>query len=199
MVAIALAARLRGRLAWSDAAFPLLLLSPVHWETLTLTPFLGAQILPLLLTILLAYAWGAAGPTTRILGVGLLGPLTLFSGYGFCGAPVTIGLALLLWLRSGKEGAQADRRPAMLILLIMAVATAIFAVGYHWATGTGNWRFPVPNWWDYPRFCALMFTSLLGWRAVSVASVAAGSVLLSLVVFAFLAATAMIWRRHATA
>ncbi len=199
IAAITLAVRLRGRLAWSDAAFPLLILGPIHWETLTFTPFLGAKILPLLLTILLAYSWSAASPVMRILGVGLFGSLTLFTGYRFCGAPVTIGLALLLWLRPEKAEAQTDRYAAMLILLIMAIATAIFAVGYHWSTGTANWRFPVPNWWDYPRFCALMFTNLLGWRAISAGSVAAGSMLLGLVALAFLAATAKIWRRQAPA
>ncbi len=199
VVAITLAVRLRGRLAWTDAAFPLLLLSTVHWETLTFTIFLGAKILPLLLTLLLACAWSADGRVARALGVGLFGSLTLFTGYGFCGAPVTIGLAALLWLRPAKENTQADRRVAAVILVILAVAVARFAVGYHWSTGTGNWRFPVPNWWDYPRFCALMFTNLLGWRAITAASVATGAVLLSLVVAAFLITTLRIWQRQATA
>jgi len=198
LVAIALAVRLRGRLAWTDAAFPLLLLSPVHWETLTFTTFLGAQILPLLLTLLLAYAWGATSRITQILGVGLFGPLVLFTGYGFCGAPVTIGLAMLLWLRPDRETARADRRSAMLILLLMGAAMALFAHEYHWSPGKEDWRFPVTNWWDYPRFCALMFTNLLGWRAISVTSVTAGAVLLGLVAAAFLRATMRIWRRHAT-
>jgi hypothetical protein len=135
LVAIALAARLRGRLAWTDAAFPLLLLSPVHWETLTFTTFLGAQILPLLLTLLLAYAWSATSRITQILGVGLFGPLVLFTGYGFCGAPVTIGLAMLLWLRPDRETAPADRRSATLILLLMGAAMALFAHKYHWSPG----------------------------------------------------------------
>jgi len=198
MVAITLAVRLRGRLAWTDAAFPLLLLSPVHWETLTFTTFLGAQILPLLLTLLLAWVWGATSRITRILGVGFLGPLALFTGYGFCGAPVTIGLALLQWLRPDRETAPADRRSATLILLLMGGAAALFACDYHWSPGTENWYFPVTPWWDYPRFCALMFTNLLGWRAISVASVTAGAVLLGLVAAAFLTSTIMIWQRHAT-
>jgi hypothetical protein len=86
IAAIALAARLRGHLSWSDAAFPLLLLGPIHWETMVFNPNLAHSILPLLFTLLLAYAWGPAGPVTRVIGVGVFGTLTLFTGYGSCGA-----------------------------------------------------------------------------------------------------------------
>lgn len=199
MVALGLSTRLRGRLSWTDAAFPLLVLSLVHWETLTFTTFPGAQILPLLLTLLLAGAWSIDRPVIRTLGVCLLGPLTLFSGYGMCGAPVTIGLALLLWLRPGAENKRADRQSALAILISMAVAAALFATDYGFSSGTGNWRFPVPNWWDYPRFCALMFTNLLGWRAITPASTVAGAGVLVLVLAAFFTVTNLIWRRQATA
>ena len=199
IVAIALAAKLRGRLSWTDAAFPLLLLSPIHWETMTYTPNLAHSILPLLFTMMLAYAWGPASPATRTIGVALGGTLTLFTGYGSCGIPATIGLALLRWLRPGREETRTDRRQALLILLILGGAAVVFAYGYHWDRGTPGWRFPVTNWWDYGRFGALMFTSLLGWRALSPASTAAGSVVFGLVLIAFLAAAAAIWRRHATA
>jgi hypothetical protein len=197
-VALALAARLRGRLAWTDAAFPLLLLSPLHWETLTFTIFVGAKILPLLLVLLVAWAWSTDRCVARTVGVGVCGTLALFTGYGFCSAPATIGLALLLWLRPEKNGAFGGRTPATVVLLIMSAALAWFASGYQWSPGTSNWRFPMPNWWDYPRFCALMFTNLLGWRAISIASVAAGGLLLALVLGAFLATTIAIWRRQAT-
>jgi hypothetical protein len=87
----------------------------------------------------------------------------------------------------------------VVILLILGVAAAIFARGYHWDPGTPGWRFPVTNWWDYGRFGALMFTSLLGWRALSIVPTAIGTIMLGLVVAAFLASAAMIWRRSATA
>ena len=198
IVAIALAARLRGHLSWSDAGFPLLLLGPIHWETMVFNPSLAHSILPLLFTVLLAYAWGPAGPVIRVLGVGVFGTLTLFTGYGSCGAPVTISLALLLWLLPGTNQALINRRQLMLILLMLGAAAVVFAQGYHWDRGTPGWRFPVPNWWDYPRFCALMFTSLVGWRALSFASVAVGFVMLGAVVAAFLTAAAAIWRRQAS-
>jgi hypothetical protein len=192
--AIALAARLRGHLSWSDAAFPLLLLGPIHWETMVFTPNLAHSILPLLFTVLLAYAWGPASPLARVLGVGLFGTLTLFTGYGSCGVPVTIGLALLLLLRPGNGEKPVDRRQLVLILLTLGLAMVVFAHGYHWDRGT-PWR-TMPNWWDYPRFCALMFTSLLGWRQISAPSAVVGFAILGLVVAAFVSATITIWRRN---
>jgi hypothetical protein len=199
MAALALAIRLRGHLAWSDAAFPLLLLSPIHWEMMILVTMIEHGILPLLLAFLLAYAWSSTRAVTQVVAVSLLGALDLFTGYGVCSAPVSIGLALLLWLRPGKEQAKMERREAALILLSLGVAVIAFAHGYQWAPAVPDWRFPVPNWWDYPRFCALMFTSLLGFRHISAATVTFGAILLGLVLGAFIEATARIWRREATA
>jgi hypothetical protein len=199
IAAIALAARLRGRLSWSDAAFPLLLLNPIYWETMILTPSLAHSILPLLLTFLLAYAWILDGSAARVFAVGVFSTLILFTGYGICCAPVTIGLALLLWLRPGREGAEKNRRQAGRILLFLGGALIVFACEYRVSPETPGWRFPVPNWWDYPRFCALMFTSLMGIRAISAATAAIGAGLLSLVAAAFMAAAARIWRGDATA
>ncbi|MGA2446257.1 MAG: hypothetical protein ABSG50_12600 [Opitutaceae bacterium] len=221
IAAVALASRLRGRLSWSDAGFPLLLLGPIHWETMVLTPNLAHSILPLFFTVMLANAWISSGLIPRVLGVGLFGALTLFTGYGSCGVPVTASLALLLWLRARSGKMDAEQRPAILILALLGVAAVVFAWGYHWDRGTPVWRFPMPNWWDYPRFCALMFTSLLGLRSVyaatlahghvantmsplvqqvvSAALVAVGAMLLALVVGVFLAAAVRMWRREAPA
>jgi hypothetical protein len=199
LAALALAVRLRGRPSWSDIGFPLLLLGPLHWETMTFTPSLAHSILPLLLTFLLACAWSSTKPVAQVLGVGVFGTLILFTGYGICGAAVTIGLALLLCLRPGKKNAMAERRQTGLILLLLGGAVVIFSHGYHWDHGTPGWRFPVANWWDYPRFCALMFTSLLGFRSISAMTTTAGSVLFVLVLAAFFRAAVKIWRRNATA
>jgi len=199
IVAISLAVRLRGHLSWSDAGFPLLLLSPIHWETMIFTPTLSHSILPVLLTVLVAYGWSLTNPAARVLMVGVFGALDIFTGNGNCVAPVIIALGLLLWLRPGKEHAKMERRQTGMILLCLGGAMAAFAHGYHWEPGAPGWRFPVPNWWDYPRFCALMFTSLLGIRAISPATAAIGAVLLGLVLAVFIAAGAKIWRREATA
>ncbi len=199
IAAIVLAVRLRGRLAWSDAAFPLLLLCPIHWEMMILLTVIEHTILPLLLVFLLACAWSSTRGMTRVFAVSAFGAVNLFTGYGFCSVPVSIGLAILLCLRPGNNETKTERQQAGLILLCLLGAVIIFAHGYHWAPFVPGWRFPVPNWWDYARFCALMFSSLLGFRHISVATVTAGAVLLGLVLGVFAEATVKIWRREATA
>ncbi len=198
IVAIALAVRLRGHLSWIDASFPLLILSPIHWETMVLTPNLAHSILPLLLTLLLAYVWGPAGPACRIIGACVFGTLALFTGFGSCCFPVVVCLAFLLLLRPGNAAAPTGRRQLLAILIVLAVASAGFALGYHWNPAVPGWRFPVPEWWDYPRFCALMFTGLIGWRTISIPSTIVGFAMLSLVTAAFVVAATAIWRRRAT-
>jgi hypothetical protein len=197
IAAIALAARLRGRLSWSDAAFPLLMLGPIHWETMVYIPNLAHSILPLLCTVLLAYAWGPAGPVARVTGVSILGALALFTGFGSTAAAAAAGLALLVCLRASDKKPQVNRRESALILLASGIALAVFSIGYHWNPATPAWRFPVPNWWDYPRFCALMFASLFGWREISTASVLLGFAMLGSVAATFSATTIKIWRRQA--
>jgi len=196
LLMLSLAARLRGYLTWSDAAFPLLLLSGMHWETLTFTPFVGVVILPLLLTVTLASAWSADARVVRVVGVGVLGALTLFTGYGFCGFPVTVALAFILWIRPGPASSPKSCWVYFAILLIAAATAVAFLAKHHFSSGTSTFRFPVPNWWDYPRYLALMFTSLVGWRAITLGSVLVGAALLSLVIAAFVTAARAIWRRQ---
>lgn len=193
--AVFLTSRLRGRIHWIDAGIPLLLLSPIHWESMTLTPSVAPMILPLLLAILIALGWSFENPTTQFVFVSLFGVLNLFTGYGACSAPVVIGLAVLLLFRP-TQAIPHQRRTCRAILMIMVVAILLFAHGYKWAPGVPGWRFPVPNWWDYPRFCALMFTSLLGFRSLSWPATLLGALLLSLVTLAFIGATIRIWRKQ---
>lgn len=195
---VGLAVRLRGRLSWSDAAFPLLLLSPIQWETMLLTPFLAHSILPLLLVLLLALAWTIEAPGWRVFSVVLLGGVALFTGFGLCGAAASGGLALLFWLRPATS-AGTTRRQATWLLALALLALGLFALHYRWEPAVPGWRFPVSNWWDYARFPALMFTSLLGWRAITPASTAVGAGLLALCLLAWSGATLALCRRTAGA
>ena len=198
VTAVALARRLRGRLSWTDAVFPLLLLAPVNWETMLLTPNISHGILPLLLTLLLALTWtvrGAALRTGLLIGLGLL---ALFTGFAACAFLVCFALALLRVVRpaaddSGKSGLR------WLVLAGFAVAIVLFAQGYTWQPAVPNWRFPVDNVWDYPRFLALMYASLLGWREISTTSILIGGTALGVVVATFGWALHGVWQKSTAA
>lgn len=199
ITAVVLAARLRGRLSWSDAGFALLLLSPLHWETMLLTPNLAHSILPLLLVLLLSYAWILPSGPWRITAIVSLYTLSLYTGFALCGAVVTLPLALGLRLKAQSESTALSNRELGIVLICMMAVLVSFGLGYRWDPAVPGWRFPVDHWWDYGRFGALMFTSLLGWRAITWGSTVVGAALLALVVGVFFMAVVALWRRGADA
>jgi hypothetical protein len=173
----------------------LLLINPMHWETILLTPNLAHCILPVLLVFLLAHAWISHQWAVRVGGVGVIGLFCLFTGFGFCAFAASGLLTVLLW----KRAVPGQRRAFGWIVAGAIAAIALFGWQYHWAPAVPGWRFPVPNWWDYPRFLTLMFSSLVGWREVSWATVLTGGVLLALVLVACGWSASELWRRAARA
>lgn len=198
ITAIGLRIRLRGHMSWADAGVPLLLLSPIHWESMILTPSLGPMILPLFLTVVIAASWSSRRLYLRVVAVSICSALNLFTGYGICAIPVVVGLAALLWFRRKGSVAEPSANANLAIIVAVIVAAAVFSLGYRWAPAVPGWRFPVPNWWDYPRFWALMFSSLLGLRFISVVSVLIGGGVLFLVMWALARSLFYIWKRDAT-
>lgn len=184
LAAVALAVRLRGRLAWTDAAFPLLLLAPVNWETMLLTPNISHGILPLLLTLALALAWTAPDRPAKPVLLAGLGFLALFTGFAACAFLVSLGLAVVRLARLPADE-PAYRRWRWLVPAGFGLALLLFARGYVWSPAVPNWRFPVDNVLDYPRFLALMYANLAGWREISAPALLTGGSLLALVLAAF--------------
>lgn len=198
IAAVFLATRLRGNLRWTDLGFPLLILTPIHWESMTLTPSLAAMILPLFLTIGSALAWSVNDKRVQSLAVITLGALNLFTGYGVCSGPVLFMLAALILIRPTRSHARVGRRTAIAILCGMFASAALYAHGYEWMPAVPGWKFPVSNWWDYPRFVALMFTSLAGLRSLSASAHLVGALLLCLTLFVFTRASLNLWRSRDT-
>ncbi len=194
--AVALAWRLRGRLAWSDAAFPLLLMATVNWETMLLTANIAHGILPVLLTLGLALAWTVPSAPRRAGLLVAVGFFALFTGFAACAFLVCGGLAVL---RAVRPAAGDTRGARWLVLAGFAVAVVLFALGYVWQPAVPNWRFPVDRISDYPRFLALMYASLAGWREISAGSLAIGGGALALVLAAFAWALHGVWRRTSAA
>jgi hypothetical protein len=194
VAAIVLAVRLRGRLHWSDTVFPLVLMSPIHWETMLLTPNLAHGILPVLLVFLLALAWTGERACSGVFWVILAGAVCLFTGFAFCAALASAGLAALLWFR--PAGTTSSRWPAAVVLVVFAVVLAAFGWDYRWEPAVLGWHFPVTPWWDYPRFVAFMFSSLIGWRAIAPGPLVLGGAFLISVLLAFGWSGLELWHRR---
>ncbi len=184
LVAVALSARLRGRLSWADAVFPLLIVNPVHWETMLLTPNIAHGILPLLLTLLLACCWSRDGGALTVAGVGVLTATSLFTGFGFATAFASAGLIGLLLISPVASGWSRTRLG--LVAGAFAVSLGLFALGYRWDPAVPGWSFPVPDWGGYPKFCAFMHASLLGLREMSGKALSVGGLLFAAVCAAWL-------------
>jgi hypothetical protein len=163
-----------------------------------LTPNIAHTILPLLLLVLLSVAWTIRHTSCRIVAIGMLGGLSLFTGFGICAMVASIAIAYFLVLRVQTDQAVPDRVQSLTILLCLLCAVVLFSLGYRWSPAVPGWHFPVTPWWDYGRFAALMFTNLVGWRAITPASVALGSIVQVLVFAVFVAATLSIWKRNSS-
>lgn len=159
VAAVGLAVRVRGRLAWWDATLVLIVLSPLHWETLLLAPNIAHSVLPLCLTLLLAHAWLAPSAAVRVALLATTALLCTFTGFGFC-ASVAAGMAAV----ASMSRVNVDRRAAWAIAAAIALEMATFLIHYRWAPAIPGWRFPVPDWWNYGTFGAYMEATLVGLR-----------------------------------
>lgn len=184
--AVALSARLRGRLAPVDALLPLILLSPVHWETLLLSVNLSHSILPLAIVVLLAWTRLRPPSPSRALATGALGALCLFTGFGFCAAVMLGGLALL---HAICPESTTDRRDALGTLAVLGMGFGLFFTDYTWSPAIPGWVFPVADWWNYGSFVSYMAATLLGLREKTPLALGIGGLLLVGAALALLVAT----------
>jgi hypothetical protein len=191
--ALACAYRVRGRLLPCDAVLPLIILSPLHWETLLLAPNLAHSVLPLALTCSLALIWLLPASKIRVGVIGALVVLCIFTGFGFSAAAA----ALLVTLAS-LSSANSDRRAALAIIALIIAGIAAFLIGYHWDPAVPGWHFPVADWWNYGTFVAYMLATLVGLREHTAFAATAGGLLALLVVGVFASSLWQIWAQGAT-
>lgn len=191
--ALACAYRVRGRLLAWDAVLPVIILTPLHWETLLLAPNLAHSVLPLALTCALVLAWLAPASAARLVIISALGVLCIFTGFGFSVAPAVLAVAL-----ASLSPANTDRRAAVAIIALLAAGMAAFLIGYRWDPAVPGWHFPVADWWNYGTFVAYMLATLVGLREHTVVAASAGGLLALLVVGVFVSSLWQIWARGAT-
>lgn len=162
LVALGIKKRVAGTLRWYDVILPLIILSPQQWEAVIGTPNVSHGAMPLLLILLSCAAWTIAKLPLRYASVLILDFLATFTGFGIFMGLVTPFLLLLALLQAWRRR---DRHHVMLaggaIVAAMAIL-AVFRVGYVFAPGVSNYRFPDPNWHLYPAFVGMQFTMLCG-------------------------------------
>jgi hypothetical protein len=183
--------RIAGRLRWHDAVLPLTILAPMGIEVVANTPNVSHGVFPLLLVLLSCLAWTIRNPVAKYIPILILSFLATFTGFGvFMGIVTPMLLAFELWQACRRN----DSRQAVYAGCALAIAgltLAAFFHDYRPMPAVADFRFPDPNWRQYPVFVAIEFAMLCGLAEANAVSIGAGSAT-ALVMVA--TATLLAWR-----
>ena len=164
------AAALALRLAWrcgirgglAVAAIPLIFFNLHQYEVFVGAANLSHGAMPMLLFMLYCLAWFCPEPRGRLLAVGGLTFLLVFTGFGmFIGlvTPILAGLEAIQALRSGDRTRAGF---AVLALLMTAAAWALFFHDYLFIATADAFRLPWNRWQEYFFFAAMMLANSFG-------------------------------------
>ena len=170
--------RLSGRFTWVDLWLPMAALAMRQYETIITTPNLSHSVFPLVL--LMVAAWGLARPMTKAswLGVGLIGAIALFTGFGIF---VWVGLAWVIALQLGRVMRMDIWRGGMGAAIggaVLAMALGCFLWGYALNSASSGATFPHWPLGDYFRFVVVMLASRMDLTGGTPTGYGAGAVLL---------------------
>src|SRR5262245_23950679 len=152
--------RLFGNFTFFDVCIPLVLLTPLQYETLYITANLAHGPLPMLLVILFCLAWTIPRPYVRLGLVLLINFLTIYPGFGFfLGLITPAAIFVEYWLnfRFVQKG-----RLIFLVALLVSIASFMsFFLNYHYDTAVDC----SPNLFTspatYAKFLSLMYANTL--------------------------------------
>jgi hypothetical protein len=175
--------RLFGPLSIYDVCIPLILLTPLQYETLFITANFAHGPLPLLLIILCCLASTVSNPVLRLALILLLNFFAIHTGFGFfLGLITPLTLALDYWSNLRHE-----RRGGLLFLtalLLSVVSFAAFFVNYRLETSVDC----APNLFqsplNYAQFLSLMYANVLGVKGTHFLPIALGMLILGAIVSA---------------
>lgn len=172
--------RLRGHFEIWDLVFPILILSPIHYETILLAGNSSHSIMPFFLVSLVCFLFTFKESITITLGMLALGFLLLFTGFGFFA-----GLILLIYLLSrsllrviGKKYQGFD----LLIILLPVFSLVLYFLTYDLHFATYDFSLKPPTGYEYLEFLSYLWAGVFQVRAPYALSL--GLILLSSVFLA---------------
>jgi hypothetical protein len=159
LLALQLKRRLFGRLDYSDAVIPLLVLPLTQYENLIgpLNP--AHSIVPLLLVIVYCLALTLDSPVRRYALVLVINFLMIFTGFAIFMGAVTTGIFVIACYRQRYERESLPLAVPLAGLAISSLSLGSFFVHYIFEPFVGCFKFPWPQPWDYLRFMAGMFSA----------------------------------------
>jgi hypothetical protein len=198
LVALVLKVRMFGPLTITDAAIPVLFLTPRQFEIFLGVIYASHSALPLLLALVFCLCWQIERPRVRYPILLLCNFLTTFTGHGFVLGgitPMLFALDGLRWWRSG------GRRQAVVAAIACVLSLATLALWYFpqavFKIVYGCFTFPHWPLTDYLWFVGYIFTRFVGLGGVGGGlRLAVGVACVVIVAAAALAAMVSLWRRQ---
>lgn len=159
-LAVWLRQRLAGRIQLSDTWIVIAGLSLLQYETVLLVPNASHSVFPLLLLIVAAHLMVGGASPQRLVAIGVIGMLAMFTGFG-------LFVAMGLWGYLGWQTVTAGqaRLSAGVGLAVMVVGGALFARGYVFSPASEGFNFPPESWVAAGKFAGLMVASRMGFDA----------------------------------
>lgn len=210
--ALLLKKRLYGRITYSDALVPLLILVPSQFPMLILGPNISHGPFPLLLLILYCLAWTVRSEISKYGLVLLLNFLLLYTGFGLFVGFLTPLLLVLDFYQNVRGEARKKRVYAIVAICLSAASLAAFFTGYtlgsavlcYGSQDNARVSFDARSLPDYVWFVSLMLANFFGIKGVNVWSNLVGGFTLAACIswLAFslrrlIAATASSWAAYA--
>ena len=157
---IQLKQRLFGRLSYSDAALPLIVLNLVQIETILITPNVAHSILPLVLLLIIANAWLSRVNMIRYGISSLTAALALFTGFGIFVWVAFLSLLIIHAMREWRHGMIYKSIQAIGCILFLALCGGLFMIGYQSNLANSDFSFPHQPLSDYIAFLDYLFGRL---------------------------------------
>jgi hypothetical protein len=176
--------RLFGSLQWHDTIPVLMILSLKPMEIYFTTPNVSHGALPLLLIILLCIALTIHNMLLRYCLAAAFYFLAIFTGFGLLAAPILPVLLITDCLHrfQNRQWKQACIATGALICCLTAIAC--FYHKYHFSPAVDCFQFPDENWYLYPVFMAITFsTTILPDRLLSLQSITIGLLCMGLMLY----------------
>jgi hypothetical protein len=183
--ALWLKTRLFGAITLFDICIPLILLSPLQYETLFITANLAHGPLPGLMIILYCLAWTISNIPLRDSLILLINFITIYTGFGiFLGVITPIALIADYWI-SQRNRPRATLFASVAVVLSLA-SLASFFLHYVYQTSVDCKPNLFSEPWTYTQFLLLIFANLLGVKGTGVFPLLVGGIILAAMLTAFI-------------
>ena len=168
-LAVWLKHRVVGRTGFSDTWIVLAGLSLLQYETVLLVPNASHSVFPLLLLLGACHLMVGEPARGRLIGVGVVGVMAMFTGFGLFVAAALLGY--LGWqavtLRTGRSGAWGG-------IGLMVMGGVWFGQAYVFSAASEGFHFPPDSWVASVSFGGLLVASRMGFESITAATALAG-------------------------